>query len=234
MISGQSLVGRSSISAELSDSAREGWLEEFWVVQVSEKPYYKDFFIETPDAAHRSAVRQLDEWLSTCEDNENSLLLLLNLEGLLKGFIDYMMEKKSKAAKIFAEDEECRSELRAFMAVKILEAKVDEEKRGETAFFSPFARQEVTRRAFLKENRGFLHEALNALVKGVRNNPDRLGDLRDEDTSKIMRLFEVIIGSKLDQLFGRMSGGLPTAFADALPGWSDGRILRFPKEEPEL
>lgn len=232
-MNGSSLIEINNIRAQLSNFDRERGLEEFWAAQVPGKLSYKDFFFETPDTAHRSAIRQFKGWC-TYEGNERDFLLLLNLEGLLKGFIDYMMEKKSKAAEIFAEDEECRAELRAFMAVKILEAKVDEEKRGETAFFSPFARQEVTRRAFLKENRGFLHEALPALVKGVRNNPDRLGDLRDEDTSKIMRLFEVIIGSKLDQLFGRMSGGLPTAFADALPGWNDGRILRFPKEEPEL
>ena len=191
-VNGLSLVNVNNIRAQLSNFEREKGLEEFWAAQIPGKLAYKDFFVETPDMAHRSAVRQFNGWLKSYESKGRDMILLLNLEHLMAEFMGYMVEKKVKTAEIFAEDEECRGELRAFMAVKILEAKVEEERRGEPAFFSPFARKEVTRRAFLKDSRGFMHEAINAFNKGVRDNPDRLGDLQDEDTAKIMRLFEVI------------------------------------------
>ena len=60
------------------------------------------------------------------------------------------------------------------------------------------------KREFLKENRSFMHESFNACVKGVRENPDRIGELRESDLSRLLPLFEEIIDGKLSNLFTRL------------------------------
>ena len=132
------------------------------------------------------------------------MLLLVNLEALSNAFVQYIAEKKAETAALFIEDEECLVELKTFLAVKALEMKRQEESRGRLAFFSNFARTEMGKREFLKENRGYLHESLNALV-GVGERKPR--SRRDDDVSKIYGFFERIIDSKLNTLLARLPSG---------------------------
>lgn len=198
------LVEINSLRMQVNRLEREKSLEEYWTAQVPGKLTYKEIFTVTPDNTSRSTIRHFSGWLKSSGSNERDLLLLLNLDALVGSFMNYLAGKKPETADLFFEDDECRGELKAFLAVKSLETKRQEEARGEIAFFSNFARVEMGKREFLKENRGYMHEALNALVKGVRENPDRLGDLREEDVSKIYGFFEAIVTSKLDQLIERL------------------------------
>lgn len=201
------LVSIDSLRKQSNALEKEKSLEEFWTAQVPGKLAYKDIFEATPDTTSRSAIRFFQGWIKTSENIVNDMLLLVNLEALANAFVQYIAEKKAETATLFIEDEECLVELKTFLAVKALEMKRQEESRGRLAFFSNFARTEMGKREFLKENRGYLHESLNALVKGVRENPDRLGDLRDDDVSKIYGFFERITDSKLNTLLARLPSG---------------------------
>ena len=203
-MNGSTLVKIDSFRAQLSTFEKEKWHEEYWTAQIAGKPNYKDFFTVTPDKMARSIVRLFQGWFKASESLKDDMLLLVNLDALLGDFIGYIASKNAEAGSILADDEECRAELRGFLSVKCLEQKLDEEGRGRTSFISNFARVSMGKREFLKENRSFLHESFNACVKGVRENPDRIGELRESDLSRLLPLFEEIIDGKLSNLFTRL------------------------------
>lgn len=177
--------------------------EEFWTAQIAGRPNYKDLFTVTPEGAGRSVVRLFPGWLKGDATLQRNMLLLVNIDALCNDFLTYLSDKNdSLRGLVESDDQECVAEIRTFLALKCLEGKRTEELLGRIAFFSNFARTSMARREFFKENRGFMHEAFNAVLKALRTNPARLEGIRD-GYGDIEDLFYRIITEKLESLVYR-------------------------------
>lgn len=192
------LVDIDGLRRQTNTLDSERFAEEFWTAQIAGKPNYKDLFTATPEGAGRSIVRLFPGWLKSDVTLQRNMLLLVNLDALCNDFLMYLSDKsESLRGMVESDDQECIVEIRAFLALKCLEGKRAEEMRGRIAFFSNFSRTSMAKREFFKENRGFIHEAWNAVLKAVRTNPARLDGIRS-GYGDIEELFDRIITEKLE------------------------------------
>lgn len=192
------LVDIDGLRRQTNTLDAERFAEEFWTAQIAGKPNYKDLFTSTPEGAGRSVVRLFPGWLKSDATLQRNMLLLVNIDALCNDFLTYLSDKNdSIRVLVESDDQECVAEIRTFLALKCLEGKRAEELLGRIAFFSNFARTSMARREFYKENRGFMHEAFNAVLKAVRTNPARLEGIRD-GYGDIEELFDRIITEKLE------------------------------------
>ena len=197
------LVDIDGLRRQTNTLDSERFAEEFWTAQIAGKPNYKDLFTATPEGAGRSIVRLFSGWTKSDATLQRNMLLLVNLDAICNDYVQYLAEKNPVVRGIVeSDDQECIAEIRAFLAVKSLEFKRNEEIHGKIAFFSNYARTTIAKREFLKENRGFVHEAWNAVLKYAKESPERLEGIRGR-YGEIEAAFDRILTEKLEPILSR-------------------------------
>jgi hypothetical protein len=147
---------------------------------------YSDFFISTDPSLVRGFIVHINKYLSIRSSIGVSHLFLANIEQTLAGFIDYIDTLKKKKYIEAVGSPEVMSDLRNFLAVRILILKHQEYLRGIDLFANKSTFRAVDLFIRNMQIRKMLHESFRSAIKSVVKEERSTGNLEEAKISHIL------------------------------------------------
>jgi hypothetical protein len=187
----------------MSAPAKEAMTERSYALAIGGKANYSDAFEETPKEFRNSIVRRFNLWFASLSPQEQrNFLMLCNADRFAPGFVDYLCNQGGKLEGLsdFAEKQPdvFLKEIRLFLAMHSYDKKIDEAKNGVLAFFSSDGQRFAMLRAFSRQGREFVHEAMGRARKYEC-------DSGDDQEKAVAGILQTLLAEFFGQLFKTLS-----------------------------